>query len=101
MTNRAYTDFAELRRVTVELIDAGRVRVHKHAQESHPELSEVEQIAVVRYGSQPRLDRKRDPSAGVYVCWAQLPGRGLCRGVFCIEQTGARDVVLVSTAFVE
>lgn len=101
MSNRVFTDFNKLRQETNDLIDRGRVRVHSHARESHPELSELEQIAVVRYGGRPRLDRDRGPSEGVYVCWARLPTLGLCRAVFCIEQIPGGDVVLVITAFVQ
>lgn len=101
MTNRVYTDLNKLRKETNDLIDRGRVRIHRHARESHPELSELEQIGVVRYGGRPRPDRDRNLSEGVYVCWARLAGHGLCRAVFCIEEDPSGGVVLIITAFVE
>lgn len=101
MANRVYSDLNQLRKDTIDLIDRGRVRIHRHARESHPELSELEQIGVVRYGSRPKPDRGRGLSEGVYVCWARLPRHGLCRAVYCIEEGPGGGVVLIITAFVE
>lgn len=101
MPNQVYSDLNELRRRTNDLIDQGRVRVHYHARESHPELSEFDRIAVVRYGGKIQPSRGRDPSEGVYVCWAMHPSFGLCRGVFCIEESGGGEIVLIITVFVE
>lgn len=101
MPNRVFTDFNKLRQETNDLIDRGQVRVHIHARKSHPELSEFEQVATVRFGGTPRPDRNRGPSKGVYLCWARLPRHGLCRGVFCIEEIGGGSIVLVTTAFRE
>jgi hypothetical protein len=101
MPNKVYTNLHELRKEVDDLIDRGRVRVHLHARKSHPELSEDEQIGIVRYGSAIQSARDRPLSDGVYVCWARLPYHGLCRAVFCIEQTGGGDILLVITAFRE
>lgn len=101
MPNRVYSDKNELRKKVNDLIDRGGVRVHQHARRSHPELSELEQIAIVRYGSEIRDDKNRRTSEGVYVCWARLPIHGLCRAVFCIEETAGGEFVLIITAFQE
>lgn len=101
MANRVYPDMDQLRTEVNALIDQGKVRVHKHAKSKHPELSELEQIAVIRYGSRPKPDRDRPASDGVYVCWGKLPDDRLCRGVFCVEQVQAALSVLVITAFEE
>jgi len=99
MANRVYTDLNKLRSETNDLIDRGRVRIHKHARESHPELSELEQVGVVRYGGPIKSDRDRGTASGVYVCWAHMPKHGLCRGVFCIEEGLGGDLVVIITAF--
>lgn len=101
MPNQVYSDFTKLRKETNDLIDQGRVRVLRHARDSHPELSDLDRIAVVRYGRKIQPDRSRNPSEGVYVCWAKHPTHGLCRGVFCIEDSGRGEVVLIITVFVE
>jgi hypothetical protein len=101
MPNRVYQDLNKLRTETNGLIDRGGVRVHRHARIQHPELSELEQIAVVRYGGAIKFDEKRPQSDGVYVCWSRLPGPGLCRGVFSIVEGLNGDLVLVITAFQE
>lgn len=101
MPNRVYTDLSKLRRDVNDLIDRGQVRVHRHARRSHPELTELEQIAVVRYGGRPRPDRGRSESEGVYVCWATLSRHGVCRGVFSVEVGEGGDIVLVITAFAD
>lgn len=101
MPNKVYSDLAELRKEANTLIDLGRVRVHKHARKSHPELDEVEQIAVVRYGGKIKADRDRAPYEGVYLCWAILPSHGLCRAAFCVESGPGGDHLLVITAFRE
>ena len=101
MPNRVYSDLAQLRTEVNQLIDQGRVRVHQHARKAHPELSEIEQVAIVRYGGIIRRDKARDPGQGVYVCWGYLPSRGLCRAVFCVHRDGERDLVLIITAFRE
>jgi hypothetical protein len=101
MPNRVYTDLTKLRKDTNDLIDQGRVRVHDHARRKHPELSELEQILIVRYGSGDKPDRNRRPTDGIYVCWARLPSSGLCRGVFCIEESPGGDLVLIISAFQE
>lgn len=101
MPNRVYTDLRRLRRDTNDLIDRGQVRVRRHARRSHPELTELEQIGAVRYGGSIKADSERPKGDGVYVCWSRLPGRGLCRAVFCIEIGPTDDVVLVITAFEE
>jgi hypothetical protein len=99
MPNRVYQNFEELRQDVNSLIDSGRVLVHHHARESHSEFSDVERIAVVRYGGQPKADRSRPAKDGVYVCWGRLEGHGLCRGVFCVEETDTAAQVLVITVF--
>lgn len=101
MPNKVYTNLGELRKEINDLIDRGRVRVHRHGRKSHPELTELEQIGVVRYGGSIRPDRSRKASEGVYVCWARLPSQGLCRGVFCVEESIGDDIVLIITAFQE
>jgi hypothetical protein len=101
MPNRVYTDLDELRKKVNDLIDRGKVRVSLHARKSHPELSEEEQIGIVRYGSAIQFDHNRPSSDGVYICWARLPNRGLCRAVFCVEETEGGDLVLIITAFQE
>jgi hypothetical protein len=101
MPNRVYTDITKLRVEVNRLIDQGRVRIHIHANKSHPELTEIEKVAIVRYGTRTRPDSRRKPSEGVYVCWATRPRVGLCRGVFCVEETLGGDMVLVITAFPE
>ena len=101
MPNRVYTDFNELRRQVNDLIDRRKVRVHRHARKSHPEISELEQIAIVRYGGPIRPDKDRNLSEGVYLCWATLQTLGRCRGLFCIEETSGGDLVLIITAFQE
>ena len=101
MPNRLFSDLTQLRREVNNLIDSGRFRVHKHARASHPELSESEQITVVRYGGAIKPDRNRDPKDGVYVCWASLASHGLCRAAFCVESDARGDTVLVITAFPE
>jgi hypothetical protein len=99
MPNRVYSNFTQLRKDTNQLIDRGRVKVHQHARDSHPELTEIEQIGIVRYGGTIQPDKNRDPTDGVYVCWARLPSRGLCRAVFCIQADPEADIVLIITAF--
>jgi hypothetical protein len=99
MANRVYPDMKKLRAEVNDLIDKGRVRVHPHARTNHPDLSSLEQIAIVRYGTRTKPDRDRPASDGVYVCWATLPGRRLCRAVFCVEQLQPGENVLVITAF--
>ena len=101
MANRVYPDMKKLRTDVNDLIDRSRVRVHPHARSSHPELSPIEQIAIVRYGGQPKPDRERPPTDGVYVCWGTLPGGRLGRAVFSVEVTSQGDFVLVITAFEE
>lgn len=64
----------------------GRYRLSDHAQTDHPDLSEWEKVAVVRYGGRDQHDKNRDPQDGVYVCWATMDGT-LCRGVYAIEKT--------------
>jgi hypothetical protein len=101
MPNRVYNDLNKLRFDVNYLIDRGRVRVHRHAGTSHPEFSELEQIAAVRFGGPIRADLKRNRTEGVYVCWANLPLHGLCRAVFCIEDHPDDGLVLVITVFRE
>jgi hypothetical protein len=101
MPNRIFTDLSDLRTVVNSLIDQGKVRVHRHAKDKHPELSDIERIAIVRYGGRMRPDRKRAASEGVYVCWATRPLLGLCRAVLCVEEEEGGDSVLIITAFPE
>lgn len=101
MANRVYPDMKKLRTDVNDLIDNGRVRVHIHARSSHTELSAIDQIAIVRYGGQPKPDRDSPPSDGVYLCWSTLPNGRLGRAVFCVESTMHGDAVLVITAFEE
>lgn len=101
MANRVYTDLKKLRNETNDLIDQGRVRVHRHARGAHPELKALEQIAVVRYGGTIKADHQRPKSDGVYLCWCDVSGTGLCRAVFCVEEHSTGDVVVVITAFKE
>jgi len=101
MPNRVYTDLSQLRRDTNDLIDRGRVRVHHHARSKHPEFTDVERIAVVRYGGRISFDRSHARSEGRYVCWGRLEGHGLCRAVFCMEEQPSGDLVIVISGFVE
>jgi hypothetical protein len=101
MSNRVYPDMNQLRTHVNNLIDEGRVRVHRHARTGHPELSLVEQVAIVRYGGAIKPDRDRGPDDGVSICWASLPNRGRCRGVFCVEESPSGDSILVITGFEE
>jgi|SRR5579859_3868395 len=101
MPNKVYSDLDELRKQVNDLIDRGRVRVHHHARQSHPEISEFERIAIIRYGGPIRPDSSRKPSEGVYLCWATLRTHGRCRGVFCVEEGAGSETVLIITAFRE
>lgn len=99
MSNRVYHDLKQARTDVENLIDQGRVRVHLHARRTHPEMKVEEQVAIVRYGGPIKPDQGRDPTEGVYVCWADLPGLGLCRAAFCVEETRQGPIVLVITGF--
>jgi hypothetical protein len=101
MPNRVYTNLTKLRTEVEKLIDQGRVRVLRHARETHPELTEIEQIAIVRYGGPIQRDKTRDPAEGVYVCWGGLASVGPYRAVFCVSNESEADVVLIITAFQE
>ena len=101
MTNKVYTSNEELARDKVRHIEQGRFRVSRHAGEKHPELTDVERAAIVRYGTGDKPDRERPASAGVYLCWATLPTHGVCRAVFCIEETSSGTVLKIITAFPE
>jgi hypothetical protein len=91
----------ELRSEVNSLIDKGRVRVHPHARSSHPELSSIEHIAIVRYGGRPKPDRNRPLTDGVYVCWATLPSGMRARAVFFLEGQLPGDIAVVITSFEE
>lgn len=85
------------------LIDQGRYRLTVHAQRDHPEISDVEKVAVVRYGANDKPDSQRPPGAGVYLFWARHPVHGVCRAVYAIE-AGAQpdqDILVLITAFPE
>jgi hypothetical protein len=99
MKNRVYKDLKKLRTDVERLIDDGRVLVIQHARLSHPELEPDDQIAIVRFGGTIKQDQKRDPSEGVYLCWATLPGLGICRAVFCVQETQQGPIVKIITGF--
>lgn len=101
MPNRVYTDLDKLRSDVNGLIDRRRVRIHHHAKLKHPEFTDVERIAVVRYGGRIRADQERARAEGVYLCWAILPSLGLCRTVFCIEERPLEGLVLIISVFRE
>ena len=101
MPNRVYPDLNKLRVEVNDLIDRGQVVVHHHARKSHPEFTDVERIAVVRFGGRIQRDRSRRTEEGVYVCWAQLPSHGLCRAVFCVGADLEGDYLLIITVFGE
>ena len=101
MSNRVYTDLRALRRDVEELIDAMRFRVTFHARTDHPELAEEDKVAVVRFGGRDRIDRDRQASSGVYLCWAKHPVHGLCRGVYRIWEGPNGALVVIITAFPE
>lgn len=100
MGNRVYDDPAGARQEAEKLIDANRYRLTDHARFDHPELSEWEKVAVVRYGGRDKLDEQRDPEEGVYLCWAKIRGT-LCRGVYAVEETSQGPILVVITAFPE
>ena len=100
MGNRVFDDPEDARAEAERLIDDGRFRLTDHAREDHPELSESDKIAVVRYGGHDQPDADRDPDEGVYVCWAKIDGT-LCRGVYCVEETGLAPILVIITAFPE
>ncbi len=101
MVNRVFRDLAELRRTVEELIDAGRYLISSHARLDHPDVGELDKLSIVRYGGRDRPDSKRPAADGVYLCWAQHPVHGLCRGVYAIEQIHSGDLIVVITAFKE
>ena|SRR5580693_5622930 len=101
MANRVFPDMDKLRSEVNDLIDKGRVRVHPHARSSHPELSSIEQVAIVRYGGRPSPDRNPPLSHGIYICWATLPLGRRARAVFCVEGQLQGEIVVVITAFEE
>lgn len=100
MGNRVFDDPGDARQEAERLIDAGRYRLTDHAQVDHPELSEWQKVAVVRFGGRDKLDQNRDPEDGVYVCWAKIEGR-VCRGVYAIEETSLAEILVIITAFPE
>lgn len=99
--NRVFTNVRVLRRATESLIVQGRYRIESHARTEHPEFSDPERLAVVQWGGRDQPDKHRDPSEGVYVCWAVLPRHGLCRAVYAVEQTPRGDMVVVITVMPE
>lgn len=98
--NRVFEDLQKLRSEKKRLIESRLYRVSRHAGEKHPELTDEERVAVVLLGTGDRLDRNREPTDGVYVCWASLPVHGLCRGVYCVVQSD-RSYLKIITAFPE
>lgn len=100
MANRIYRDMRVLRRDVEALIDANRIRITEHARTRHPELTDTDRIAIVRWGTLPKPDEDRPLTDGVYVCWLNHPRLGRCRGCFCVEEHGG-VAVLIITAFRE
>jgi hypothetical protein len=68
MGERYYDDMEALRRDVTRLIAAGRYRLTHHAQNSHPELSELDKLAIIRYGGRDRLDARANPSSPRFMC---------------------------------
>lgn len=100
MSNRIYRDMRALRRDAEALIDAERYVVTEHARTQHPELTDVDRVVIIRWGSLPQPDAGRPLSDGVYVCWLNHPRLGRCRGCFSVEET-AGGLVVIITAFRE
>lgn len=101
MTNRVFADLRELRRTAESLIDQGNYKVTEHARTDHPEISEFDKLAIVRYGGGDKPDQNRPPTDGVYVCWALHPAHGLCRGVYAVEQFASGERIVVISVFRE
>lgn len=103
MVTRRYDDPRTLRRRVEELVDAEppRVRVTRHAREAHPEFSDLDRIAIVRWGGQDQPDRDRPSSDGVYLCWANHPTFGRCRACYAIEETTTGDILVIVSVFPE
>ncbi|MBI4416785.1 MAG: hypothetical protein HY557_07370 [Euryarchaeota archaeon] len=99
--NRIFTDMVELRGAVEALLEQRRFRVTEHARTAHPEFSDVDRLAIVRWGGQDTPDRDRDPSEGIYLCWAQHPRHGLCRAVYAIETTSRGDILVIISVMPE
>lgn len=100
-SNRVFADMAQLRRTVETLVDQSRYRITTHAKVEHSQFSDVDRVAVVRWGGRDRPDRSRDPSGGVYLCWARHPTHGLCRAVYAVEQGAGGDILLIITVMPE
>ena len=101
MGSRFYDDMEELRRDVETLIDAGRIRFTRHAEDSHPEIPWPDKLQIIRYGHGDRNDRDARPAMPRYICWSRTPTGLLCRGVYCIERVAFGDRVVIITVFPE
>ena len=99
--NRVFADMGKLRQTVEALIDQGRYRITKHPREAHPEFSDTDRVAIVRWGGRDKPDRQRDSSEGVYLCWARHPQHGPCRAVYAVEETPAGDILAIISVMPE
>src|SRR6266508_815351 len=99
--NRVFRDMLELRETAEGLLAQGKYRITYHSKDEHPEFSDVDRVSVSRWGGQDQPDRNRDPSDGIYVCWASHPRHGRCRGVYAIEPTPAGEILVIITVMRE
>src|SRR5688500_7160953 len=87
MGNRDYDRMDALRRDVEGLVDANRVRWTRHAREAHPELSMADKLDIIRWGGRDQPNRDPSPSGPSFVCWANHPDHGVCRGVYAVVDT--------------
>lgn len=101
MGNRAFADMAALRKEVIRLVGEGRIRWTVHAQFDHPEIPQVDKLAIVQWGGADQPNERARPGEPSYVCWARHPVHGLCRGVYAVVDTKHGPYVRIITVFKE